>query len=113
MSNVERPSPDVLVLRLSQYHSLDIVRLPKNRKYRIVFAERFGVQRRAFVEISFEDAMSAAKFLASIGSSTDDDNDEPDKLPPLPLPLPAPIEPEGTRPYPPSPAVLPAKPRNE
>jgi len=108
MSNVERPSPDVLVLRLSQYHSLDVVRIPKSRKYRIVFAERFGVQRRAFVEVSFEQAMSVAKFLASIGTSVDDD--EPDKLPPLPLP--APIEPEGTRPYPP-PAVLPAKPENE
>jgi hypothetical protein len=60
------PKSDVLSIRLSSYHSIDLVRLPKSRKYRVVFAERFGVQRRAFVEISFEEAMTLARFLASI-----------------------------------------------
>jgi hypothetical protein len=104
MSNVERPSPDVLVLKLSQYHSLDLVRLPRSRKYRLVFAERFGVQRRAFVEVSFDQAMTVAKFLASI-SNPIIDNEEPDELP-LP-PIPMAIDSEGTRPYPPTPAMPP------
>ena len=108
MSNVERPSPDVLVIRLSQYHSLDIVRLPKTRRYRIVFAERFGVQKRAFVEVSFEHAMTAAKFLASIGYPA-----VPEELDELPLPpVPEPADAEGTRPYPPTPR-MPAKPKIE
>src|SRR5512135_1424904 len=79
MSNVERPSPDVLVIRLSQYHSLDVVRLPKARKYRVVFAERFGVQRRAFVEISFDEAARLALFLANVedGLRVTDENDPP------------------------------------
>ena len=58
-------SADVLQLRLSPHHSIDLVRLPKSRRFRIVFAERQGVQRRAFVEISFDDAMRIAKFLAA------------------------------------------------
>jgi len=58
--------PDVLQLSLSRYHSLDVVRLPKTRKYRVVFAERFGVQRRAFVEISFDEALRLARFLANV-----------------------------------------------
>lgn len=60
------PKSDVLQLNLSRYHSLDVVRLPKSRKYRVVFAERFGVQRRAFVEISFDEAAKLALFLANI-----------------------------------------------
>ena len=60
------PMSDVLSIRLSSYHSIDLVCLPKSRKYRVVFAERFGVQRRAFVEISFEEAMTLARFLASV-----------------------------------------------
>jgi hypothetical protein len=60
------PKSDVFQLQLSQYHSLDLVRLAKSRKYRVVFAERFGVQRRAFVEITFEEALALAKFLANI-----------------------------------------------
>lgn len=63
---VERPQDNVLVLRLSKYHSLDLVRIPTTRKYRVVFAERWGVQRRAFVEISFDEALTVAKFLANI-----------------------------------------------
>ena len=109
MSNVERPSPDVLVLKLSQYHSLDLVRLPRARKYRLVFAERFGVQRRAFVEVSFDQAMTVAKFLASISNPIIDD--EPDELP-LP-PIPMAIDSEGTRPYPPTSAMPPPKARGE
>jgi len=60
------PKSDVLQLNLSRFHSLDIVRLPKSRKYRVVFAERFGVQRRAFVEISFEEAHKLALFLVNV-----------------------------------------------
>ena len=87
MSEVERPSDDVLVLRLSMSHSLDLVRLPDNKKYRIVFAERSGVQRRAFVEISFEDALTIAKFLASIDNPPSDVAVTDDlELPPLPPP---------------------------
>lgn len=59
-------SPDVMSIWLSGYHSLDIVRVPKSRKYRIVFAERFGVQRRAFVEVTFDQALALARFLVSI-----------------------------------------------
>jgi hypothetical protein len=84
------PKSDVLQLQLSRYHSLDVVRLPKSRKYRVVFAERFGVQRRAFVEISFEEAHRLALFLASVDDhlrpQTDDDPptdpSRPSKLPP-------------------------------
>ena len=60
------PKSDVLQLALSRFHGLDIVRLPKQRKYRIVLAERFGVQKRAFVEVTFEEAHRLALFLASI-----------------------------------------------
>lgn len=60
------PSDDVMSIWLSGHHSLDIVRLPKSRKYRIVFAERFGVQRRAFVEVGFDQAVALARFLVSV-----------------------------------------------
>lgn len=60
------PKDNVISIKLSAYHSIDLVRLPTSRKYRVVFAERFGVQRRAFVEISFEEALHLARFLASI-----------------------------------------------
>lgn len=63
------PKSDVLQLQLSRFHSLDVVRLPNSRKYRVVFAERFGVQRRAFVEISFDEAARLALFLANIEDS--------------------------------------------
>jgi len=71
--------PDVLQLNLSRYHSLDVVRLPKARKYRVVFAERFGVQRRAFVEISFDEAARLALFLANVedGLRVTDEDDPP------------------------------------
>lgn len=73
------PKSDVLQLNLSRHHSLDVVRLPKSRKYRVVFAERFGVQRRAFVEISFDEAAKLALFLANIEDSIriPDDDDPP------------------------------------
>lgn len=73
------PKSDVLQLQLSRFHSLDVVRLPRSRKYRVVFAERFGVQRRAFVEISFEEAHRLALFLASVedGMRSHDPNDPP------------------------------------
>lgn len=61
-----RPTDDVMSIWLSGHHSLDIVRIPKSRKYRIVFAERFGVQRRAFVEINFDQAIALARFLVSV-----------------------------------------------
>ena len=64
MADVERPSDDVLVLHLSPYHSLDLVRIPSTSKFRIVFAERWGVQRRAFVEVSFDQALEIANFFA-------------------------------------------------
>ena len=64
MSEVERPSDDVLVIHLSPYHSLDLVRISTTAKYRIVFAERWGVQRRAFVEVSFDQALAIADFFA-------------------------------------------------
>lgn len=64
--NDEPSKPDVLQLTLSRYHSLDVVRLPKARKYRVVFAERFGVQRRDFVEISFDEAARLALLLADV-----------------------------------------------
>lgn len=66
MSLERPPHGNVLIVRLSRHHSLDLVRLPQSRKYRVVFAERWGVQRRAFVEVSFEDALTVAKFLANI-----------------------------------------------
>jgi len=71
------PESDVLVLHLSQYHSLDVVRLLASQKYRVVFAERWGVQRRAFVEISFEQALAIARFLANIGVQPADPNESP------------------------------------
>lgn len=57
---------DILELLLSDTHSLDIIRHPKSRKYRLIFAEKNGVQRRTFVDISFEQALKLAKFLANI-----------------------------------------------
>lgn len=89
MSRIERPSDDVLVLKLSDYHSLDLVRLPKSQRYRIVFAERFGVQRRAFVEIDYQDGIEISKFLASIFNPEQivkdpEDEEEPFDLPPIP-----------------------------
>jgi len=88
MSGVERPNNDVLVLHLSEYHSLDLVRLPGSRKYRIVFAERWGVQRRAFVEISFDEALAVARFLVSVDNNlrtglTEVDPFEEEVTPPL------------------------------
>jgi len=51
----------------------------QSRRYRVVFAERWGLQRRAFVEISFEEALTVAKFLANIedGMRATDPNDPP------------------------------------
>jgi hypothetical protein len=66
MAKHDPTSPDVMSIWLSGHHSLDIVRLPKSRKYRVVFAERYGVQRRAFVEVSFDQALALARFLVSI-----------------------------------------------
>ena len=63
-AGVERPSDDILIMRLSPYHSLDLVRIPKIQKYRVVLAERLGVQRRAFIEISYAQARQIAAFLA-------------------------------------------------
>lgn len=73
------PKEDILQIQLSKWHSLDLVRLPKSRKYRVVFAERFGVQRRAFVEISFEEAHAIALFLTTVeeGMSSPRANFEP------------------------------------
>jgi hypothetical protein len=76
------PKPrDVLSLALSKHHSLDLVRLPESRRYRVVFAERFGVQRRAFVELTYDEALVVAKFLASISNGMlplePEDFDEP------------------------------------
>lgn len=65
MLEFDRPSDDVLILRLSPYHSLDLVRIPGTRKYRIVFAQRLGVQQRAFVEITYDQARELADFLGS------------------------------------------------
>jgi hypothetical protein len=65
MAEIERPSDDVLIVQLSPHHSLDLVRIPSTQKYRIVFAERYGVQRRAFVEISYEQACEIAKFFSA------------------------------------------------
>jgi hypothetical protein len=62
-AEVERPGDNILIMRLSPYHSLDLVRIPKTQKYRVVFAERLGIQRRAFVEISYEQARQIAAFL--------------------------------------------------
>jgi len=89
VSQVERPKNDVLVLQISRHHSLDLVRLPKARRYRVVFAERWGVQRRAFVEISFDDALTVAKFLANIDDKMrGTDFDDPPTDPGRPLTLP-------------------------
>lgn len=82
------PKSDVLQLQLSRYHSLDVVRLPKSRKYRVVFAERFGVQRRAFVEISFEEAHRLALFLASVDDHMSQVSDDPPTDPSRPSKLP-------------------------
>ncbi len=59
---------DIFQLQLSSFHSLELVRLPVSRKYRVIFVERTGVQRRAFVEISFDQARRLAKFLANVDS---------------------------------------------
>jgi hypothetical protein len=64
---------DVLQIKLSQHHSLDVVRLQKQRRFRIVFAERFGVQRRSSVEITFENALQLAKFFVVIDNGMDSD----------------------------------------
>jgi hypothetical protein len=63
MAEIERPSPDVLIIHLSPYHSLDLVRIPTTQKYRIVFAQRWAVQQRAFVEVSYEQAHEIIKFF--------------------------------------------------
>lgn len=94
MAEIERPSDDVLILHLSPYHSLDLVRIPSARKYRIVFAARWGVQQRAFVEVSYEQAREVAQFfgassetLAAIGDpspATSTGEPEPLSLPPVP-----------------------------
>ena len=94
MADIERPSDDILILHLSPYHSLDLVRIPSLRKYRIVFAARWGIQQRAFVEISYEQAREVAKFfgandetIATIGdpSPTQQPSEpEPLTLPPIP-----------------------------
>jgi len=89
MTGGDRPKSDVLVLQLSRHHSIDLVRLPGSRKYRVVFAERWGVQRRAFVEISFEEALTVAKFLANIEDgmrATDPDDPPTDPERPLTVP---------------------------
>lgn len=65
MAEIEHPSDDVLILHLSPYHSLDLVRIPTAQKYRIVFAERWGVQRRAFVEVTFAQAREIAAFFGA------------------------------------------------
>jgi hypothetical protein len=91
--SISRPKDDVMIVQLSRHHSLDLVRLSQSRKYRVVFAERWGVQRRAFVEVSFEDALTIAKFLANIedGMHLQDPNDEttdpgrPETMPPVEL----------------------------
>jgi len=82
------PKSDVLQLQLSRFHSLDVVRLPKSRKYRVVFAERFGVQRRAFVEISFDEAHRLALFLASVDDHMSQTSDDPPTDPSRPSKLP-------------------------
>lgn len=69
MSGIQRPNDDVLILHLSPYHSLDLVRIPGTRKYRIVFAQRLGVQQRAFVEITYDQARELADFLGSTDDS--------------------------------------------
>lgn len=96
MAEIERPSDDVLILHLSPYHSLDLVRIPSARKYRIVFAARWGVQQRAFVEVSYEQAREVARFfgasdeaLAAIGDPSPAQaraasEPEPLSLPPIP-----------------------------
>jgi hypothetical protein len=83
MSDADR---DVLQIKLSQHHSLDIVRLQKQRRFRVVFAERFGVQRRSSVEISFDQAFKLAKFLIVIDNNMEmegagTDPDRPSLLP--------------------------------
>lgn len=76
---------DTLELQLSDVHSLDVIRHPKGRKYRVIFAEKSGVQRRAFVDISFEQALKLAKFLANIdnGMKLIDDPTPTDRMPKL------------------------------
>jgi hypothetical protein len=69
MAEIERPSDDVLILHLSPYHSLDLVRIPSTRKYRIVFAARWGIQQRAFVEVDYETARAVAQFLGTSDES--------------------------------------------
>jgi len=89
MSSSEKS--DVLQLSLSRYHSLDVVRLPRARKYRVVFAERFGVQRRAFVEISFDEAARLARFLANVEDGLIvSDGDDPPTDPSRPTNIPPP-----------------------
>lgn len=92
MSEVESPSDDILIVRLSDYHSLDLVRVPTAQKYRIVLAERWGVQRRAFVEISYAHARAIARFLAEgdddVAAITDPappHEESPEELPPPPV----------------------------
>jgi hypothetical protein len=82
----DQPNSDVLVLRLSRYHRLDLVRLRQARRYRIVFAERWGVQRRAFVEVSYEDALAVARFLADIDSALGDPEEPTEPERPLAQP---------------------------
>ncbi|HSX21208.1 MAG TPA: hypothetical protein VLE97_00355 [Gaiellaceae bacterium] len=94
MSEIERPSDDILIVNLSAYHSLDLVRVPTTQKYRIVLAERLGVQRRAFVEISYDQAREIASFLGAadldVASITDPapphEESPAEELPPPPIP---------------------------
>lgn len=67
-------------IQLSAHVSLDVVRLP-GRRYRIVFAQRYGVHKREFVELSYEDALVVARFLAAV------DNDLVERVPGEPVTL--------------------------
>lgn len=57
---------DVLQFPLSRHHSLDLVRVPSKRRYMLVFSERYGIHRRTHIELSYEEAYRAAKFLAIV-----------------------------------------------
>ena len=55
--------PNLLQLKLSPRHSVDLVRLPERQRYLIVFAERDAFNNRVFADISYDEAAEAAAFL--------------------------------------------------
>ncbi len=56
---------NVLQVRLGALASLDIVRVPEEQYFLIVFAERGVIQRRTLAQLPYEEAAMIAQFLSN------------------------------------------------